>query len=128
MRDKESYSKSGRLGYISSFEKRENLYQERINEYNKNPNKCLFCGEKLDYKHRHLKFCNHSCSASFNNKKRKKEKKRKEIVKKEKNIKENFCLNCDKPINEKLKFCCLQCLADYNWKIKKRKNRSTRFF
>ena len=40
-----------------------------INEkkYNLNPSYCKNCGEQLDYYHRKSKFCNQSCSASFNN-------------------------------------------------------------
>lgn len=38
-----------------------------IEKYNKNPKICLFCKSKILYKSRHNKFCNHSCSASFNN-------------------------------------------------------------
>lgn len=49
--------------------------KERIDEYNKNPNLCLFCGNPIlapyDKKLRETKikkFCSHSCSAKYNNK------------------------------------------------------------
>jgi len=48
MRDSKSYSKAGKLGYIASLEKRKIQYQKRIDEYNKNPNKCHFCSKKFD--------------------------------------------------------------------------------
>lgn len=43
---------------------------KRIEEYNKNPNKCKNCEEIFPYEKRHSIFCNCSCSASYNNKKR----------------------------------------------------------
>ena len=47
----------------------QNIYSKIINEkkYNLNPSYCKNCGEQLDYYHRKSKFCNQSCSASFNN-------------------------------------------------------------
>lgn len=42
-----------------------------ILKYNENPKKCKNCNEILDYDNKNNEFCNHSCSASFNNKKRK---------------------------------------------------------
>ena len=42
----------------------------RIQEYNKNPNKCKFCEKVFPYEKRSNKFCNTSCAASFNNKQR----------------------------------------------------------
>lgn len=41
--------------------------QKRIEEYNKDPKRCLYCGKIIDYSHRYKKFCNRSCAASFNN-------------------------------------------------------------
>jgi hypothetical protein len=35
--------------------------------YELNPKLCQFCGAKLPFEKRRSKFCNHSCSASFNN-------------------------------------------------------------
>lgn len=37
-------------------------------KYYKNPNKCISCNNIIDYENRENKFCNHSCSASYNNK------------------------------------------------------------
>lgn len=39
-------------------------------EYNKNPKYCKYCGKKIDYKRREAQFCNSSCAASYNNRKR----------------------------------------------------------
>ena len=72
MRNGKSFSEAGKLGSIASYSKRQELKQKRIEKYNYNPTKCKFCGRALDYKHRRNKFCNSSCSASFNNKNKKK--------------------------------------------------------
>lgn len=39
-------------------------------EYDKNPKYCKYCGKKIDYRRMLASFCNNSCAASFNNKKR----------------------------------------------------------
>lgn len=36
-------------------------------DYNKNPKKCKYCGEIIPFEKRKNNFCNHSCSASYNN-------------------------------------------------------------
>lgn len=40
---------------------------ERIKNYNLNPKLCRFCGNSFIYEKRYNTFCNHSCSAKFNN-------------------------------------------------------------
>lgn len=62
--------------------------------------KCLHCGKDITgYK----KFCNNSCSASFNNK---------SIIKVTKT-----CLNCDKKLkSKKRKFCSHACQLNYQYK------------
>lgn len=54
-----------------------NRSKKSIDNYNLNPNKCEYCGEKIELKPnqkvsviRKKRFCDSSCSASFNNKKR----------------------------------------------------------
>lgn len=64
-------------------------HEKALQDYINNPNKCLNCNEGILPKSTKLnevlvkKFCNHSCSAAFNNKSRKKEKIVKEVQKKE---------------------------------------------
>ncbi len=41
---------------------------EAFKRYEANPKHCLYCGTKIPYKKREGKFCNQSCSASYNNK------------------------------------------------------------
>lgn len=60
---KESYVKPNNLSKNSKEQK-----LARINEYIKNPKKCLFCDKILPYDKRKLDFCNHSCSSKTNNK------------------------------------------------------------
>lgn len=45
--------------------------QKIKNEYELNPKKCLFCEKEISYEKRENSFCNHSCSASYNNPKSK---------------------------------------------------------
>lgn len=48
-----------------------NLNKKLKEQYFKNPKKCLYCNNILDYKIRRNTFCNSKCSCSFNNEKRK---------------------------------------------------------
>ena len=41
--------------------------QNARDKYEADPKFCPFCGEKIDYERRFAKFCNSSCSASYNN-------------------------------------------------------------
>lgn len=43
---------------------------QRIEKYNQSPNKCAYCSKTLPYEKRSLKFCNNSCSCSYNNRTR----------------------------------------------------------
>lgn len=45
-----------------------NIKQRNIDIYNNNPKHCFHCKKILPYKSKRNKFCNSSCSASFNNK------------------------------------------------------------
>ena len=109
MRTGKSHSEAGKLGYLASLEKRKMQHQKKIDDYNKNPNKCKQCGKKFDYNHRHLKFCDNSCAASFNNSGKKRSKK--EIC---------YCLFCNEQLKIKQKkFCCIKCQKDYEWEMRK---------
>lgn len=77
-------------------------------EYLKNPNICLFCSNKILPKDkekisdvRRKKFCNHSCSALFNRPKRKN--------------KIYNCMNCNKELNKKGKYCSIKCQQEYEY-------------
>ena len=79
------------------------------NRKNIKPKKyCLHCGKEIvDGKHR-KKFCNQSCSASYNNHKRG----NKPLI----NL---FCLNCGKELHKKqhgTKYCSQHCQQEYQYK------------
>ncbi len=64
-------SEAGKKGYEKTKHILDQIRQEKAdrsrNEYELNPKFCLFCGEKIPYESRRGKFCNKSCSASYNN-------------------------------------------------------------
>jgi hypothetical protein len=74
-------SEAGKLGYEKSREAQESAKLNRVEGYNKNKTLCKFCSSALEYENRNKSFCNHSCSASFNNKAREKT--------------QVFCINCN---------------------------------
>lgn len=57
---------ASKLGIAKLLQKK----QERIDKYNLNPKLCLHCKKSLPYKRKKGKFCNASCSATFNNSRR----------------------------------------------------------
>lgn len=67
-------------------------------------NYCLHCGKEiLGVDRFRKKFCNPSCSASFNNRN----------VNRHKNKQKAHCLNCGKEIDSRNKFCNNTCHAEY---------------
>lgn len=118
-RDGLSFSEAGKLGYSKSKETHIKKYNKRINEYDKNPNKCKQCKNDLSYKQRHNKFCSQSCSASYNNKgvrRHGKEPKK--------------CENCGKTTRcSTTKYCSNRCQADYRFKKRynKMKNENIKY-
>lgn len=108
---------------------------------------CLNCGKKIEIsarnkKQTNRKFCSSSCSTSYNNKKRDKEvydrvsnTLKSKSVKKDVKIKDlkitdkkeivlNYCLNCNKEINKRKKYCSQHCKIEKEYKdfINKWKN------
>lgn len=84
---------------------------------------CLYCGKLLNGDNR-KKFCNQSCSASYNNHKR-----NKQVI----NVQERHnCLNCGKELkNAQLTYCSIECQNEYKknnyierWKIGKENGQS----
>lgn len=60
----------GRLGAKASYKTNQRLKQESIERYNLKPKKCSNCYKFIEYQKQQNKFCNSSCAAEFNNKKR----------------------------------------------------------
>jgi hypothetical protein len=83
-------------GRITQKEKSKKLEEE----YYKNPKRCLECKNPIPYKKKsESKFCNHSCSATYNNKTKKKNK---------------TCLVCDSEMNKGAsKYCSFTCQQTY---------------
>lgn len=65
-----SKAEAGALGIAKARNTINSLKKQRIEEYNKNPSKCKYCKKDLSYEDRKKTFCNHTCSATFNNKQR----------------------------------------------------------
>lgn len=102
-RPKMTFSEAGKLGSLASLSIIRENKEKRIENYNKNPNKCKYCNENLNYYKKKNNYCSSSCSAAYNNEKRK-------------TIKN--CIYCNKNINSK-KYCSRECQSKHNWKIKK---------
>lgn len=73
--------------------------QKRIDLYNSHPYRCLSCQSIFGYEQRKLKFCNHSCSATYINSNKPNNKR--------KHPKKN-CAVCNK-ITTNSKYCSKQC-------------------
>lgn len=122
---KENYTNREKCKLILS---KENIdWKEWLKIKKEKPKKyCLYCGKEITGKR---KFCNHSCAASYNNL---------GIIRneigyngapienfKEKKEKNEYCLNCGKPLNNKRNtFCSKDCEIEYKYKnnIQKWKN------
>ena len=90
------------LNNISTSHIKTKLTKEK---YEQNPKYCKYCGKLIPYEKRENDFCNHSCSASFNN------------IKNENHLPEHsYCLNCGKEITRGNKFCNNTCTAKYKEK------------
>jgi hypothetical protein len=95
--------KSGELSKLRSMEVRRKYYD--------NPKNCKYCNEIIEYDKRYNKFCNSSCSASYNNVGK---------VKNGKKIEYKKCLFCHgnfKPHFSSLgKYCNNKCQKDFERK------------
>lgn len=111
---KPNWSEEGYKRIVAASEKtRENLCNEakaRREEYNKNPKRCLHCSNPIEYnKKSSNNFCSRSCSASYNNARKKKKKPH-----------SCTCINCNKVyIAQKTDiglYCSNQCFHDHKYK------------
>jgi len=120
---KMSRSEAGRLGGFASADYQHTQRQQRVDEYKKDPTRCLFCKEAFAYKKRHNKFCNKSCAASHNNLGVRRygnvsdeTKSCKVLQKRVKRI--GHCLNCNVEIKYSNKYCSNPCQLEYQMKQK----------
>lgn len=76
--------------------------------YEQNPKHCKYCGKIIPWEKRENDFCNHSCSASYNNK---------GTCRNGTPLPEHsYCLNCGKEITRGNKFCNNTCQTEYYYK------------
>jgi len=98
-------SEAGKLGYIKNKDflqkRRENKTKEVLDKFNNQNKKCLECKNSIPFEKRFNKFCCQSCSARYNNKKRKK--------------KIRICLNCKTETKNKRKgtYCSQKCQQEF---------------
>ena len=119
-----THSDAGRLGAEKTKIILENWRKQNIENYNKNPNRCIECGTPLDYDHRTNTFCSQSCSAKFNHRKRANEGWVSPLKKQA-----NKCLFCGKPIpHGNNLYCSLICFTRAKWKIRKNNIEKTGIF
>ena len=110
MKDENFYSEIGKKSAISN---REN----RIKEYNENPNYCKQCGKKIEIRDGEIPSVTkqrHYCSKECRNKHQSEIMKGNKIRKGQKEI---HCLNCGKELNRKQnKYCSNKCQTEYQYK------------
>jgi protein-arginine kinase activator protein McsA len=79
-------------------------------KYELNPKRCMNCNEVLGYTKRYNKFCDRSCSATFNNK----------GVCRTGTPTTKQCKHCGKPlIRNSRTYCDNKCQWDYKWELLK---------
>lgn len=99
------------LGAKNTAIKFQKIRNDKISEYDSNPNYCSCCKNKLEYDKRNNKFCSSSCSAKITNKKR--------IVSEESNKKRSESLSGRKHEHCKIEFkICKFCNQNFIWKQK----------
>ena len=128
MRNGKSYSEAGKLGAIASLNSIKEKKKQRIEKYSKNPTKCKYCGKDFDYEHRHNKFCNKSCAASFNNHIFHVKTNNVSSENKKKEKEERFCPCGNKLMSNRKNFCSIKCQKFFVWQEKRQKIEETGFF
>lgn len=96
-------SDAGKRGYEKTRHILEKQGEERtrnaIERYEVAPKHCLYCGEKIVFERRRAKFCNSSCSASYNNQGRNRHTNRIRLM-----VRTEVC-SCGKPKLKRNKYC-----------------------
>ena len=78
----------------------------RITQYLKNPKHCLFCAKQIAYEKRFNKFCNRSCSASYNN----------QGIRRHGEPPNKTCLSCGtKLVRHQKKYCSASCQNNFRY-------------
>ena len=104
-------SEAGKLGAIKSTLLAKEKFIKNIEKYLLDPIFCKHCKSVIPYEKRSNLFCNHSCSASYNN-----------VLKEKKSLGEKQCLVCltiFKPVrNSSGNYCCFECSAEHKVKLR----------
>jgi len=79
------------------FQKDKQKKNEEI--YNKNPRTCNYCNSAIPYKKKINKFCNHSCSCSYNNQ---------GVIRNKNSTLKNKCVKCGE-LTRNIKYCSQIC-------------------
>jgi len=58
-------AEAGKIGWLKSKRTRDLMFSQILDEYNKNPKKCKFCGKQLSYKQRKNNFCTPVCGLNY---------------------------------------------------------------
>ena len=105
-----NHSEAGRLGWKAAKATVLGKYQRTIDDYNSNPNSCLCCSNPILHSEegrerlretKHKKFCDQSCAAKYNNRKRRVPR---------------YCMTCNVTLQEdNKKFCSSKCFGDYTF-------------
>ena len=99
---------AGKLGYEKTKHLHDQRHKEFVEKYNASPKICEWCGDKIQFKKRYNKFCNHSCAALFNNSNN--------------NKPHRFCIECNSSLDRfQKKYCGRHCQKAYEWRVKKAK-------
>jgi hypothetical protein len=98
-------SEAGKLGAIASRVSSAKIKKDNEQRYLQNSKHCLHCNIVIPYDDRVKKFCNSSCSTTFNNLKRDKKK--------------SNCLSCNTElIGRHRKYCNNKCQNEHNYRDK----------
>jgi len=112
-----SHSERGRLGAAASNQTKQEQKKLRILNYNQNPTKCQHCFVSFSYAERNKKFCNQSCSATYNNLNRGNKSSNNTKYQLSPKTK-SHCMNCgDKLRYSKGKFCSKKCTIEHKRNI-----------
>lgn len=93
-------------------------------KYYQSPKYCKNCGKEIPYENRENDFCDHSCSASYNNRKRNQNQQEK-IETYEKVVEKKHCLYCGAILsNTQKKYCNQKCQSEHRYQqwVQKWKN------
>lgn len=94
------------------------LWQEWLDSKKIKHNFCLCCGKEISGRHKNTKkFCNSSCSATYNNRLRERKIKPNGNINKSVEVEKRYCINCGNILTKRQQtfFCSLHCSTEYRY-------------